>query len=592
MRATMGGRRAISRVILEGCPMAIALGLVVWQLVPLGGRMGHDYYHYFTRLTIGSAHFWQNGFAVPHYTPSLCGGMPFFADPQSMYYSAPQMLAFFLDPLIATLLTVFLFSALGYWGFYRLARDVFRSSALVSHGAAVLFILNGFTFSHLLVGHVTHHPFLLFPWLFRALFLGTSGDRRSLLKHSLVFSFVIIYTFYSGGLHVLVVFFWGLLLLFPYVCWLSWRDGHLRNLIAFAVVSAVTVLATCSGKFVASVLLSKSFVTQEIDSSGLNPLSLVLRYFWFNPDTAPMAVRFGQWYYGPWEFVGFVSKILIPVVPLLLVRALVSSERAYFWLALVYIFLIDLFLVIASGGPLNQSLPFLRHYHNPIKILGAGTPLLIVGGVVCFNWLKSLRWFPKMSPVGALLSFWILCLTFFFEYHRSSEFFLNNVLVYGFIYSPAPYHALRERGRIVPVTQVTTDYGKDVRGIFTGCTSIKCYEPMFGYRRENLKTQLIAGATSLVQHGSFNLSHPGCLLYPDFFKCKRWDRVRADDIENFHLFINGKTPKWGVPLWQQLLLIVNATVLGLAVSVFFGSAFNLERVYWLIGMRRVREQPA
>ena len=74
-------------------PLALVLFLLFGALQPVAGLIGHDYYHQLARFYIGAFHFWQNGLAVPH-SAALCGGLPFFADPQSAYYSLPQFFVY------------------------------------------------------------------------------------------------------------------------------------------------------------------------------------------------------------------------------------------------------------------------------------------------------------------------------------------------------------------------------------------------------------------------------------------------------------------------------------------------------------------
>ena len=100
--------------VLFFAPFFTALFVIYYYLQPIEGLIGHDFRHQLPRLFIGAFHFWQNGLAVPHYTPSLCGGIPLFADPQSMYYSLPQLLTLFLDPLRAIHLSNLCFYLVGY----------------------------------------------------------------------------------------------------------------------------------------------------------------------------------------------------------------------------------------------------------------------------------------------------------------------------------------------------------------------------------------------------------------------------------------------------------------------------------------------
>ena len=62
-------------------------------------------------------------------------------------------------------------------------------------------------------------------------------------------------------------------------------------------------------------------------------------------------------------------------------------------------------------------------------------------------------------------------------------------------------------------------------GLTAGCTSLACYEPLFGYRGEALKSHLEPGQTAMVRDGSlispirgvffiraFSNAHPGIVL--------------------------------------------------------------------------------
>ena len=63
-----------------------------------------DYFHYdwqsvLSRLIFGKIWFYNNGFSIPWFAPHICCGIPFFADPQSEYFSLTQILFFLFDPL-------------------------------------------------------------------------------------------------------------------------------------------------------------------------------------------------------------------------------------------------------------------------------------------------------------------------------------------------------------------------------------------------------------------------------------------------------------------------------------------------------------
>src|SRR5262245_58418926 len=80
------------------------------------GRLGQDYFLFMPKLLDGAFWYKTNGlFAVPWFTPSFGGGLPAFPDPQSMYYSVPQFLSFFISPFTAVKLTFILFGVIGFY---------------------------------------------------------------------------------------------------------------------------------------------------------------------------------------------------------------------------------------------------------------------------------------------------------------------------------------------------------------------------------------------------------------------------------------------------------------------------------------------
>lgn len=72
-------------------------------------------------------------------------------------------------------------------------------------------------------------------------------------------------------------------------------------------------------------------------------------------------------------------------------------------------------------------------------------------------------------------------------------------MVYGFQYNAGPFQKLRNDARLPAVKKVVQGNGNDLEGIFSGVTSLSCYEPMFGYRLEALKAQLVVGSSSLIR---------------------------------------------------------------------------------------------
>ncbi len=91
--------------------------LIVGRDYPL---VGHDFAYFVPRLLDTDLHLRLNGLGVQWYTPSFCGGLPAFANPQHMQYSPLQALLFATTPWFAVAATIAIATGVGYWSMYLL----------------------------------------------------------------------------------------------------------------------------------------------------------------------------------------------------------------------------------------------------------------------------------------------------------------------------------------------------------------------------------------------------------------------------------------------------------------------------------------
>lgn len=145
------------------------------------GLLGHDYSYFLPMLLAGKYWIAQNGvFAVPHFSPAFCAGLPFLAHPASIFYSVPQALAEFVDPLTSFFATTVLFAWLGGLGTFLLLRVRLAASAPAACLGAVIFLFNGFLLYRMAIGHAAYHAVGLLPLLCHVLLTPLAGypDRR------------------------------------------------------------------------------------------------------------------------------------------------------------------------------------------------------------------------------------------------------------------------------------------------------------------------------------------------------------------------------------------------------------------------------
>jgi hypothetical protein len=566
---------------------AVATGLFSWFQL-----LGHDFVLYFVRLSIGAAHFWQNGFDVPHFTPYISGGIPSFADPQSVYYSLPQFLTFFFQPIFAVQATYGIFYVLGYYGFWKLLRVSFQLLPEASHLGALLFVLNGFAFNHLLVGHLTHHVYLLFPWLIYFLLQDHSWGSARAFQQAISFVAILLYALYSGGAHVLILYLITFLIFSPYLIARKRKTIGFAAYAKFLLLSLLLFLACGSGKIVAVLRFKESFHFYPVQAVPGNFVRFLLNYFWAIPSQVPSEMLFGNsiFKFGIWEFSSLISKLCVPALLFFLFSQLRRKDRKIGVVFITFL-LIGVALFLAAGFPVNQHLPLVRHYHNPVKILASFIPLIFIATSIVMNdlFLKAKRreLIPKCHCEQSEAISWLDlirrdCFALLAMTRGSVRENLSSVLfviltafvtIEGLSYFPicsknpdsiltsydsGPYKSLKKARRLPAVTEISSAVSMDLPFLFRGVSSIRSYEPLFGYFFESVGSQLTEGPTSLVRNGAFNINHPGCFLYPEALGCGPWARLPANQPIFFNRFIRGDSlPEW-VPLWHKLHIWMNA----------------------------------
>ena len=152
---------------------------------------GHDYSYYLPALLDGYFWYITNGLLeIPWFTPSFCGGSLNYININSGYYTVPQFITFFYDPLTAVRFTFILFACVGFIGFYLLLHRTFFVSRVVSFLGAGLFLFNGFYAHRMSIGHLFIHPFMLLPLVTFAL-LRSLPEEKNVLYWRFIFDLVI-----------------------------------------------------------------------------------------------------------------------------------------------------------------------------------------------------------------------------------------------------------------------------------------------------------------------------------------------------------------------------------------------------------------
>lgn len=552
---------------------------------PQGG-VGHDYSAFLPHLLVGRYWFETNGwFSIPWFIPAWCAGIPLLPDPQSIYFSVPQLLAFVVDPLSAVYWSLLIFSALGYWGFYFLARQCFalsREAAVVSAG---VFMFNGFFVYRIIIGHFTFHGFMLFPWL--AYFLLLPNAKPAFVSawlRPLVLGagagFIGAYWVYGGMVQLIppvalcacilacLRFLLGSDVSIPQFC--------LRALLAFGFMLAGSAL-----KLNASLAFVAEFPRNDYLLPGMQStwktLELLFLALFIAPPTIDQqmgpALTNVQWGMGRHEFEFGVSMVpliallwwLCSARPLQTLRAAADAEFAYFTRSRLLIFLI-LLVCLALPVMLNTYSPDWNRFLKGLPIIGSSSQLF--------------RWFVVYIPFMALLTGLIITPLRPFTRLRVTcaallLIALSNLASEKLLYAteghrPDPIvnaakrisiqgreHAVPKvefvRARLVSEAGQLLTISAAPNEIFIGGESaIACYQPMFGYRLEHFPLGTLKEGPALAQDadGRFNFKNPACYVFPEANACRPGDHFTATQQDALDRLLSYRPYEFAMP-WSQ-----------------------------------------
>lgn len=527
-------RRRRLGVLAMCCVLWTIYGAIFLPYLPLAsGLMGHDYSFYLPNLLAGYNWALQNNYwSIPWFTPAICGAMPFYADMNAAYFSAPQILTLFVSPLRAVQITFMLFAFIGMWSAYGLMRMAFGASRIASLVAAALFLFNGFYAYRMLIGHLTFHAFALAPLLMATLlprtFQSLPGIGETLVRGCLA-ALCLAYMFHSGMIHAIppvlmacavVILIHGLL--FGFQAW-SW---------ALLAGAGLLSLGLSAGKLHAAVSLSNSFPRDFYRLPGFDNIALLV------------ATLFSSLFWRPLSSDGLVNSDVAQ-----------DRHEWEYGLSLAPIFIIYYLYRETPWRSLRLQAPGFARIAAGLAITG----LLLAPLALNFYapaWNAFLKQLPYFGSSSSLLRFFCLyipvvmvCVAIAIDRARRSDASLR--LKVGLIavavivvqtaivdrrfyaeerYDPSAivgeYSRAAQAGKARPIDRIAE--GGPSPGLndamASGGSAIACYQPIFGYRLEKLPLgTLEPGPIMSERAGVLNLKNPACYLFPKQNRCAPGD---------------------------------------------------------------------
>lgn len=546
-----------------------------------GEWLGGDYTFFIPRLTYG--YFWvvENGaLSLPWFVPGFCGGLPFYPDPQVMFFSIPQMLMFLFEPQTVVLVTFVLFGAIGALGMYLLGREL-GLTAWFSLLAACLYLFNEFYLARMLAGHFTYHVFPLIP-LLAWLLIGDKGGR---LPSLLLAGILIAYFVHAGALNFLIPGMLSVLalLLIHYLVKQEWRVFQ-HYLIAGGIGFLLSVSKISAG-FAFARWFPREGLSLGLFEGFQNTLLAVFTTFFVSPWVLLDDMKIGyivqqhELRFGITVVPLLIFFLGLWRLPVLLSKTSVMRFLAFFGLTLLI--LLPLLLSVRSEA-LNdvlKALPYFREMSLATRWLGLLIPVFIVLPIVMFaTGSEDEQRDSRVSGVVLAAGFGLLLVSHLFFEKTGDEH------PYSAAAMNAAVTSVRAGGAVPTVASIVAHEGQEsFSGVddsfLTGGSSLICYQALFGYGLDTYPIGVLKPGSVFMQRGDrYNIKNPACYLFPEENSCRGpGDHFSIAQEDQAARFATNQTFNWKQPWWQlaaNMISLVSAglVLLGLLASIL-GRAF-------------------
>jgi hypothetical protein len=555
--------------------LLLAALLVVYELLfgrffpNAAGGVGEDFAGVLPAMLSG--YYWQHSaglLAVPWLTPSLCGGLPFFADAVSFYYSVPQALTLAWDPMTSVHVTLVTFAGIGFAGTWLLLRRAFLVGRWAAAFGATVFMFNGFYAHRMVAGHIGYHGFMLLPlmaWGLLAPPKVPAGGRGAdgLLRGCLV-GLAAAYGVQSalGGLVL------PMALALAAIVALRVLEGEgldPRALVLRAGFAAAFAAAVSASKLAAGASFLSGFSRSQYALPGfrslVDGLQIALLSLFVSP--ADIAERGGAALVNvQWPLARYELEYGVTLAPLAILAAAAVAGGIARWRR-------------ARGGPTAPEGARAKAPFRPVALalltLALALPLAV--NLWSPGWnailkatplLKSasalVRWFVAWVPVVAVAA--ALALERLPARARAA---IGTAAIVAVVaqtaaadrtyydqqgYRPEPttlaWRAVAAGAPVPPIAAIGVHVTPDGRPFLApdrndllviGESPLYCYSPIFGYWLEWFPVkELHAGSVWDERNGRLNLKNPACYLFPRENGCRPGDHFLATEREEAERF--------------------------------------------------------
>ncbi len=541
-----------------------------------------------------------SGFSVQWWTPTFGGGMPVFANPQSMQFSLPQLLIFLVRPLDAISISTAIISYVGCVGLHRLGKNVLQLDEAIACLLAVAGSTGGFYVLQMTAGHLSYHSF---PFIGVAL-IALVDPSISRLRASLVLGCACAYIVYSGGYFISVITALALLICVPLIGALNPAAFKLKRVAFVAMAGTAIALLLSAARLTAILSLMTGY--PRIAPSGplpslLSPLvQVVLIPLWilsqlFGGTKNPENFQAALWGRFPWPIWETDASVAFPVALFALYflfqflkQVGQKRDKKQITLTITSATSLGLLLVLASAkGPLFgalKAMPLISSLRVNCRFSSAlifPTCLMGVMGIqFVVSRLSQRRARVLLGGILILSVGHVALYTVLLKKYRP-DFGIRYGKESGLAGMPQwldqYYYILRSGITIAPIDEISDV--NDETALMTNKSSLRVYEPLIGDRQGALPflAKLSAGPVHQIREGYFNMNFPLVMAYSAKYG-KNSSLVPESERANLDLFLARKTPVWELPFRQKAANVITLLALLFTGVAWFFSFYRKGRI--------------
>ncbi len=531
---------------------------------------GEDFYYFVPNLVFGKLWFIKNGIIPPDFAAHKCGIIPFFADPNSVYYSLIQVLFIFFSPSSSIKIFFFILSFLSFIGTFLLFKRSFKFSKYISLICSSIFLFAGNNVYPMLAGHVNLVLFMLVP-INCYLIIESLQNKNSNLKYiCLILSSIIFSSYIYGGAAAIFPF----IVVTSFIIILIFSIESKNNLIFKNYFLSLFIGLIISASKISYTLHLLENFPRKLDSTiltnFLNFLYTFVTSFFLVPD--PFFYERQQFNIKKTYMHLHGLEFGLSVIPLLMFFLLIFNykkikkiEFNFNKILLIILLIFPIFYIFKFGfiTEILEKMPIVSSIWERNRFFYIYTIPIIILCAYSFKITEFLN-----NKKITILLIVLIPIVQTFTYHLARDYFFpeksfKNKAIYS-MKSVSEFSKNIKKENINSYGIKNIDYFIDQNrldkneGFLTSTCKLFCYSTAYGYHAEKLPINFISRAKDyqdkikVLEDGLYNVFNPSCLLFPEENSCKIGDRIKKNENELINNLLNYEPIKFKKPIIQEI----------------------------------------